>query len=135
MKAKFCNFDQLFNGKVCVLLSSFSILKILIIFFTNHKWKIHPTCLFYPTCLFVFKKRSPLHVYSRYTFIRETRVVRKMKELLLNNFVSNAKGEFYSNHNEIYSSPSILFDTTESFAESCKQSLFTALSKRLSCVK
>ena len=47
----------------------------------------------------------------------------------------NDKGEFCSNHNEIYSSPPILFDTTESFTESCKQSLFTALSKRLSCVK
>ena len=45
------------------------------------------------------------------------------------------KGEFCSNHNEIYSSPPILFDTTESFTESCKQTLFTALSKRLSCVK
>ena len=45
------------------------------------------------------------------------------------------KGEFSSNHNEIYSSPPIPFDTTESFTESCKQSLFTALSKRLNCVK
>ena len=46
-----------------------------------------------------------------------------------------SKGEFFSKYKEIYSSPPILFDTTESFTESCKQSLFTALSKRLSCVK
>ena len=44
-------------------------------------------------------------------------------------------GEFCSKYNEIYSSPTILFDTTESFTESCKQTLFTALSKRLSWVK
>ena len=46
-----------------------------------------------------------------------------------------AKGEFFSNHNEIYNSPPILFDITESFTETCKQSLFTALSKRLNWVK
>ena len=45
------------------------------------------------------------------------------------------KGEFCSKHKEIYSSPTILFVSTESFTESCKQTLFTALSKRLSCVK
>ena len=45
------------------------------------------------------------------------------------------KGEFCSKYKEIYSSPPIIFDTTESFTESCKQTLFTALSKRLSCVK
>ena len=47
---------------------------------------------------------------------------------------NSSKGEFCSKYNEIYSSPTIIFDTTESFTESCKQSLFTALSKRLSCV-
>ena len=46
-----------------------------------------------------------------------------------------AKGEFCSKYNEIYSSPSIIYETTESFTESRKQSLFAALSKRLSCVK
>ena len=45
------------------------------------------------------------------------------------------KGEFCSKYNEIYSSPPIVFDTTESFSESCKQSLITALSKKISCVK
>ena len=30
------------------------------------------------------------------------------------------KGEFSSNHNEIYNSPPILFETTESFTESYK---------------
>ena len=48
---------------------------------------------------------------------------------------NSGKGEFCSKYKEIYSSPPILFDTTESFTESCKQTLFTALSKRLSCVK
>ena len=45
------------------------------------------------------------------------------------------KGEFCSKYKEIYSSSPIIFDTTESFTESCIQTLFTALSKRLSCVK
>ena len=42
------------------------------------------------------------------------------------------KGEFCSKHKEIYSSPTVLFVSTESFTENCKQSLFKALNKRLS---
>ena len=51
------------------------------------------------------------------------------------NLAFEIKGEFCSKYKEIYSSPPIIFDTTESFTESCKQTLFTALSKRLSWVK
>ena len=73
----------------------------------------------------------------------EERPVTGSKSRVSNNLIEvstlehpiKTKGEFCSKYKEIYSSPPILFDTTESFTESCKQSLYTALSKRLNCVK
>ena len=52
--------------KYCLLISPCMFIEIFNIF--------QPTCLFKPTCLLIFPKFSVQHVYSNYTFIRDSRV-------------------------------------------------------------